>query len=153
MPSRDVFEAVAALRYPMPDEDSFAEANPHLSESDRHSIFGDVCGEVLEQREAYVHRLREAAERAAEQDEEFDPLLDEVAECRAEMLQAEQRMRLLLAYAREYVRPQPYQLKSLAYAAGLSISGVRIAYDEEEIGEVGERTGLKPRRPSPGTSS
>lgn len=62
-------------------------------------------------------------------------------------------MRLLVAYAREFVRPQPYPLKDLARAAGLSISGVRIAYDEDEIREVGELTGDKPRKPYPDTQS
>jgi hypothetical protein len=48
--------------------------------------------------------------------------------------------------ATEPVRPQPYQLKDLARAAGLSISGVRITYDQDEVREVTELTGIKPRR-------
>jgi hypothetical protein len=39
-------------------------------------------------------------------------------------------------------------LKSLEAAAGLSISGVRIAYDKDEIGEVEQILGEKPRRPA-----
>jgi len=58
-------------------------------------------------------------------------------------------MRLLLAYAREFVRPQPYQLKDLARAASMSISGVRIAYDEDEVHELIALTGVKPRRAWP----
>jgi hypothetical protein len=147
MPSRDIFEAVAAIRYPMPDPGSFADSNPHLSEEDRGLVLSEQREEVVELRRQYVDELRLLADQAAEQDEEFDPLLVEVAECRAEMLAAERRMRLLLAYGREFVRPQPYQLKDLAKAAGLSISGVRISYDDDEIGEVIELTGDKPRRP------
>jgi hypothetical protein len=58
-------------------------------------------------------------------------------------------MRLLLAYGREFVRPQPHQLKDLARAAGISVSGVRIAYGEDEIAEAAQVTGDKPRRPAP----
>jgi hypothetical protein len=147
MASRDIFEAVGAITCPLPDADAFAAANQHLSDADRDDVFDDVRTAAAREREVYINDLREEAERAAERDEEFDPLLAEVARCRAEMLAAERRMRLLVAYAREYVRPQPYQLKDLAQAAGLSISGVRIAYDEDEVREVGELTGDKPRRP------
>src|SRR4051795_1943857 len=124
MPSRDIFQAVAAIRYPSPDADSFAASNEHLSGGDRELLLGELRQETVEQRRAYVEELHRLADQAAEQGEEFDPLLAEVAECRAEMLAAERRMRQLLAYGREFVRPQPYQLKDLAAAAGLSISGV-----------------------------
>jgi hypothetical protein len=66
------------------------------------------------------------------------------------MLQAEARMRLLIAYGREFTRPRPYRLEDLARAAGMSISGIRTAYDENEIAEVARLTGTKPRRPSGG---
>jgi hypothetical protein len=36
-----------------------------------------------------------------------DPLLAEIGQARREMREAEQRMRLLVAYAREFVAPQP----------------------------------------------
>jgi hypothetical protein len=38
------------------------------------------------------------------------------------------------------------RLEDLARAAGMSISGIRTAYDEAEIGEVTAITGLAPRR-------
>jgi hypothetical protein len=133
----------------MPDAEGFAETNQHLSAADRELVLAEQEEDVAERRQAYVAELRQLAEQAAEQDEDFDPLLEEVAQCRAEMLAAEQRMRRLLAYAREFVRPQPYQLKELAHAAGLSISGVRIAYDEDEVRDVSGLTGDKPRRPWP----
>ncbi len=53
-------------------------------------------------------------------------------------------MRRLLAYGREFTRPRPYRLADLADAAGMSISGVRTAYDAEEIAQVADATGLKP---------
>jgi hypothetical protein len=58
-------------------------------------------------------------------------------------------MRLLIAYAREYIRPRPYRLEDLAVAAGMSISGVRTAYDDDEIEQVAELTGQRPRRATP----
>jgi hypothetical protein len=42
-------------------------------------------------------------------------------------------MRLLMAYGRCFTHPRPYKLIDLANAAGLSISGVRIAFDDDEI--------------------
>jgi hypothetical protein len=146
---KDIFEAVGALVYPLPDEQEFAASNAHLSGSDLSLIFGDVYQEALRGRDEYVEGLREEAERAAERDEHFDPVLVELARCRAQILEMERRLGLLLAYGREFVRPQPYQLKDLASAAGLSISGVRIAYDADEIVEVGQILGEKPRRPIP----
>jgi hypothetical protein len=149
MRSRDIFEALAAITHPLPEYQEFAALNDHLADDDRQVAFSDTLEQAEREREAYLNELREQGEYAAENGGEFDPLLGEVARCRAEMLNAERRMRLLVAYAREFVRPQPYQLKDLAQAAGLSISGVRIAYDEDEVREVIERTGDKPRRPWP----
>ena len=55
-------------------------------------------------------------------------------------------MRLLIAYGREFVGPRPYTLDGLAQAAGMSISGVRTSYDDDEIAEVAALTGARPRR-------
>jgi hypothetical protein len=149
MTTRDLFEAVVAITHPLPDFEDFAASNQHLQPDDQQSIFNEVLEEALEERERVRGELRQQAESAAEDDVYVDPLLAELAACRAQMLHLERTMRLLIAYAREYVRPQPYQLKDLAQAAGMSISGVRIAYDEDEIREVGDLTGDKPRRPQP----
>jgi hypothetical protein len=50
-------------------------------------------------------------------------------------------MRLLIAYGREFTRPRRYRLEDLARAAGMSISGVRTAYDDNEVAEVARLTG------------
>ena len=79
----------------------------------------------------------------------YDPLLGEIAAARNAMLAAETRMRPLIAYGREFTRPRPYRLEDLARAAGMSISGIRTAYDEDEIADVARLTGARPaRRPA-----
>ena len=57
-------------------------------------------------------------------------------------------MRLLIAYARRFTHPRPYKLIDLAEAAGMSISGVRIAYGNEELAQLAELLGRGPV-PSP----
>src|SRR5688572_12871027 len=118
MASGNIYEAIAAIMCPMPDRDS-TFGNPDLSEQDRDFIYFEAVETAERERARFLAALREAAELADERDADFDPLLDTIAECRAEMDRAEHRMRLLLAYGREFVRPQPYQLKDLAYAAGM----------------------------------
>jgi hypothetical protein len=73
-----------------------------------------------------------------------DPLLTTLAGLRRQRHDLDAAMRRLLAYGREFTRPRPYRLADLADAAGMSISGVRTAYDAEEIAQVADATGLKP---------
>lgn len=77
---------------------------------------------------------------------DVDPLLGEIADARASMLAAVKRLRLLVAYGREFVEPRPYKLDDLAHAAGMPISSMRTAYDDDEIIEVAQLTGAKLRR-------
>jgi AraC-like DNA-binding protein len=62
-----------------------------------------------------------------------DVLLEALSAARQRRKQADRDTRLLLAYAREHVTPRPYRLADLAEAAGMSISGVRIAYSQADI--------------------
>jgi hypothetical protein len=62
-----------------------------------------------------------------------DPLLAALAETRHRKERAGRDMRLLLAYAREITAPRPYRLADLAEAAGLSISGIRTAYTDDDV--------------------
>lgn len=73
------------------------------------------------------------------------PLLGELVAARDALLAAERRLRVLLAYGREFVGPRPYRLEDLARAAGMSISGVRTAYGDDEIAEVARATGARRR--------
>jgi hypothetical protein len=75
-----------------------------------------------------------------------DPLLNAIREARRRKLQAEEDLRTLIAYAREFVRPRPYRLIDLAEAAGMSISGARTVYGPRDVERV---AGLLRQAPPP----
>jgi hypothetical protein len=62
-----------------------------------------------------------------------DPVLAAIKEARNTRDQADRDIRVLLAYARELITPRPYRLTDLAAAAGMSVSGVRTAYTQQDI--------------------
>jgi hypothetical protein len=134
MVTRDIFQDLASLAHPMPER---LEYDPD-SDDDRHRIARRNASDA---QRAYAQNLREAWDIT-----EQDPFLAELAYARQMMLAAEKRLRLLIAYGREFVSPRPYRLEDLAKAAGMSISGVRTAYDEDEVDTVAALTGAKPRR-------
>ncbi|WP_141704495.1 hypothetical protein [Planobispora rosea] len=70
-----------------------------------------------------------------------DPLLARLEALAQKKREIDQEVRLILAYAREFIRPGPYKLKLLAEAAGMSISGVRTAYDAQDKIIVSGRIG------------
>ncbi len=104
-------------------------------------VRGDIAARAEDERAVLAGQLRLARDEGGE-----DPLLAVVERARDRMLAAERDLRLLLAYAREFAEPRPYRLEDLARAAGMSISGIRTAYDDDEIGEVTAITRLAPRR-------
>jgi hypothetical protein len=97
----------------------------------------DPSGEA---RALVAERLRATAE--AEGFYGHDPLLTTLAGLRRQRHGLDAAIRRLLAYGREFSRPRPYRLADLADAAGMSISGVRTAYDVDEIQQVARATGL-----------
>ena len=136
MATRDSITDLVDLTHPMPEPPGG---------DDEPDGWSALCDVVAEDREAYERGLR----LTWEHEDDFDPLLGEIAAARNAMLAAEVRMRLLIAYGREFTRPRPYRLEDLARAAGMSISGVRTAYDDDEIAEVARLTGARPaRRPA-----
>ena len=67
-----------------------------------------------------------------------DPLIIALRDARQRKQAADRDLRLLLAYAREVVRPRPYRLADLAQAAGMSVSGVRVAYNQADIDQAAQ---------------
>ena len=61
-----------------------------------------------------------------------DALLVALARARRRHRLAQEELRRLLAYGREFARPRAYRLVDLAEAAGMSVSGVRTAYTSAE---------------------
>lgn len=136
MATRDIFTDLVNLTHPLPEHPG---DDAHDDQLDRWSSWRE---EVVKDREDYKQNMR----LTWEHDDDYDPLLAEIAHARAAMLEAEKRMRLLIAYGREFIDPRPYKLDDLARAAGMSISGVRTAYDDDEIIEAARLTGAKLRR-------
>jgi len=128
MTARDMCVEIATLLSPppAPEEDQDADGLP----------YGQL-GEELEER---AESLRVAWDEGG-----IDPLLSTLAQLRRERLRLEAELRLLIAYGRRFTYPRPYKLIDLATAAGMSISGVRTAYDE---GELSQAAGILGRPPS-----
>ena len=133
MTARDIITDLTDLTFPLPDE-------PEFDNDDEATAWRAMADAAVEDRENYEQRLR----LTWEHEDGYDPLLGEIEMARHAMLQAEARMRLLIAYGREFTRPRPYRLEDLARAAGMSISGVRTAYNDDEVAEVARLTGARP---------
>ncbi|MEV0459722.1 hypothetical protein [Catellatospora methionotrophica] len=73
-----------------------------------------------------------------------DAVLAALADAHARRARAEEEIRLLLAYGRQFVYPHPYTLGELATAAGMSVSGVRTAFGQHDVDKVSAATGLEP---------
>ena len=131
MVTRDLIDNITAI-----------VARPGL-DGQPEDVHGDIAAAAEDERAELAGQLRLARDEGGE-----DPLLTLVERARDRMLAAERDLRLLLAYAREFTAPRPYRLEDLARAAGMSISGIRTAYDDDEISEVTAITGLAPRRRS-----
>jgi hypothetical protein len=112
------------------------------ADDDQLEGWSSWCDEVSAQREEFEQNLR----LAWEHQDDYDPLLGEIAAARSAMQAAQHRIRLLIAYGREFVDPRPYKLDDTARAAGMSISGVRTAYDDDEVIQAAHLTGAKMRR-------
>jgi len=120
---------------------------PHPGEEE-HDGFLEMRDEAARGQQETAEQLRVSWEEGQQ-----DPLIYALADARRVKEQAEERIRELLAYGREFVQPRPYTLGDLAAAAGMSISGVRTAYGHRDVDAVAEATGAKPREwraPDPG---
>ncbi|WP_410595471.1 hypothetical protein [Amycolatopsis sp. lyj-23] len=142
MAKRDMIDDLVDILYPWPGAEDVPDGDEDALDAWR--------SEVSDEREKFEENLRLNEEHA---EGDYDPLLAEISAARREMRAAEERMRMLLAYGREFIKPQPYQLKDLAGATGMSISGTRSAYTVEEIAAVARRIGRQPRFRAEDTST
>jgi hypothetical protein len=150
MVKRDAVDDLVDLLYPLPVEPTPA-VGPDRDPGDSEDLVDwegyEAARVAVEyERQGFSDNLR-AAEDAADEGYygESDPVLNELRRAHQERLDSESRVRLLLAYAREFT-PRAYKLEPLAQAGGLSVSGVRTAYTKVEIDEVSRRIG-RPARP------
>jgi hypothetical protein len=130
MAVNDICADIAALLTPIPerpDEDTARDGNIN------DYAYNDMAQEAWQERESLAEALR-----LSWQEEGADPLLSTLADLRQQRLRLEADMRLLMAYGRCFTHPRPYKLIDLANAAGLSTSGVRIAFDDDEITQAAE---------------
>jgi len=132
----------------MPTRDLITNVTTILTWPELEGQPDDVRSEIWDRAENERTELAETL-RLSRDEGGHDPLLTSLAQARERMLAAERDLRLLIAYAREFAEPRPYRLEDLARAAGMSISGIRTAYDGDEITQVTEMTGLQPRRTTP----
>jgi hypothetical protein len=128
----DTPDNVAAVLHPLPEPAGLDEA------------YEEARAQVERERQETAEQLRLAWDETG-----ADPVLSTLAGLRRKQIEIEATIRVLLAYAREFAHPRPYTLVDLTDAAGMSFSGVRTAYHDEEVAEVTSRTGLRRRRPRP----
>lgn len=122
-------DALAAIRLPLPESNGPDDQG-----------WEEAVQATYEDREHFATNLQLAWD-----DGGFDPVLGEIEDARRQMLAAEHRLHLLVAFAREFVTPRPYPLEQIAEAAGMSISGVRTCYDDDDVALVAATTGHRRR--------
>src|SRR5437764_5356037 len=135
MTLHDMCADIAALLNPMP-------APVESGDKSDEEAYGHAADEALQEREDMAESLR-----MSWSEEDIDPLLATLADLRNRRLQLEADMRLLIAYGRCFTHPRPYKLIDLANAAGMSISGIRTAYDADEIDQAAEILERPPTTP------
>ena len=133
----DMCADIAALLNPMPSPVDSGDESEEQEEA-----YGHAADEALREREDMEQGLR-----MSWAEEDVDPLLSTLADLRNRRLQLEADMRLLIAYGRCFTHPRPYKLIDLANAAGMSISGIRTAYDTDEIDQAAEILNRPPTAP------
>ena len=135
MTLHDMCADIAALLNPMPAP----VGNGDESGDESHS---HAAAAAWQEREEMAGDLRTGWSEG-----DIDPLLSALTSLRNRRLQLEADMRLLIAYGRCFTHPRPYKLIDLADAAGMSISGIRTAYDTEEIDQAAEILRRPPTAP------
>jgi len=119
---------IAALLNPLP-----APPADQDSDDDSDYAYGHLVDDIWQERDETAKSLR-----INWTEQGTDPLLVTLAGLRQQRLRLEAQMRLLIAYGRCFVHPRPYKLIDLANAAGMSISGIRTAYDADQLEQAAE---------------
>ncbi|MGW4198847.1 hypothetical protein [Streptomyces sp. NPDC005004] len=121
------YEDISAIRWPRP-------ADPQQEDIDtlnaRHLAWN-----------AWFRKTGKAAQEHGPQHDALLVALEDLVEIKRD---ADEKIRLLLAYGRIFHQPRPHTLESLGAAAGLSPSGVSRAFGAEEVMAVAELTGKRP---------
>ena len=130
-----LIDELAALLCPLPEPGSVTP----------QEAFPDAYEEAERERSQYASNLEAAALGI-----EADPLILALEQARAQREAADRRVRLILAYAREFHPSGRYPLRELAPASGYKPSGATTAYGAEQIELVRSRIHRAPRRPVPG---
>ncbi len=137
---RDLCDDLAALALPLPTSADQVSPPP--------DALDDAIEDIQRRREDYAEQLRVAYDGG-----DVDPVLAEIRKTRRARSAADQRLRQLIAYAREFTGPRPYALAGLAEAAGLANhSSARTFYGPDEVTVVAAIIGAKRRATTPSNS-
>ncbi|WP_435059656.1 hypothetical protein [Streptomyces sp. bgisy060] len=126
---------LAAVLHPLPEPGSVTPDD----------CFDDAREQTEDLRKQYADNLDAAA-----LDTDSEPLILALEQARAQKEAADRRIRLILAYAREFYPPRRYSLRELGAASGYTTSGVNAAYGAQEIKQVQSQIHRAPRRPTRG---
>ncbi|MFK0297239.1 hypothetical protein ACIQU6_43160 [Streptomyces sp. NPDC090442] len=120
---------LAAVIHPMPEPGSVTP----------QECFGDACDQVERERQQCADHLQ-----AVFLGTEEDPLILALQQAQEQREAAEQLIRRLLAYAREFKPRRSYSLGKLAGPSGYTPSGVRSAYTSTEVDLIQEQINRAP---------
>ncbi|MCP2357733.1 hypothetical protein HD597_004753 [Nonomuraea thailandensis] len=117
---------------------------PQRERDESNDQFGERLKLAWKQRHTLTGELLMSA-RASELD---DPVLARLNELKIQKEDIQRQIRLIVAYSREFIRPEPYRLKTLATATGLSISGTRTIYSSDDVALIATRIGRQDSKSS-----
>jgi len=118
MSSDRIIDELAALRYPM---------------DTTYGLDDDAVNKnIQEERESYARQLRNVRDRGLEIAEP-DPVLGALMHATHDIRVADERRRVLIAYANKVLPGRGYSLDAIAGACDMSASGVRTAFTDRHI--------------------
>lgn len=129
-----LIDEIAAVRFPLPEPPDVETAN--VADRIAYEAFRD---QAYRDRKEFAGNLANAMDATTEDpEEEADPVLTAIYDAAGDRDLADQAVRRLIAYAREYIPGRrEYPLRALAQAAGRSESWTGKAYGDSERNAVG----------------